>query len=304
MTTPLYLITGAGGGTGGVSRQVIELLRARGHRVRALVHHDDSRTDPLRELGAEVVVGDLTEPADVVDAMAGVHRMFFSMGVSPDYLKATAIICDAAREYGRLEVVANMSQMTVSQMTLVSVGESHQHRLHYLAEHVMNWSGVPVVHIRPTVFLDNPLFTMLARRSVQDRGVLPLPFGTGRTSPIPAVDVARVVVALLHDPADRVGNVYELTGPEVLDMNGLAEHYARALGRPVTAQDTPHDEWTRQYLRTTGLPDHVQQHISTMARLHHEDRYNRASDNVETLTGEPAQTVEQYIATNPKLFGG
>jgi len=42
MSEPLYLITGAGGGTGGVSRQVIELLRARGHRVRALVHHDDA----------------------------------------------------------------------------------------------------------------------------------------------------------------------------------------------------------------------------------------------------------------------
>jgi hypothetical protein len=52
------------------------------------------------------------------------------------------------------------------------------------------------------------------------------------------------------------------------------------------------------------LPDHVQQHISTMARLHREDRYNRASHDVETLTGEPAQTVEQYIATNPELFGG
>jgi len=51
----------------------------------------------------------------------------------------------AALEYGHLEVLVNMSQMTVSQMTLTSVGESHQHRLHYLAEHVINWSGVPVV---------------------------------------------------------------------------------------------------------------------------------------------------------------
>src|SRR5690348_7037517 len=130
MSGPLYLITGAGGGTGGVSRQVIEQLRGHGHPVRALVHHDDARANPLRDLGAEVVVGDLTEPQDVVDAMTGAHRMFFLLGVSPEYLKATAIICAAAREYGELEVIANMSQMTVSQMTLTSVGESHQHRLH------------------------------------------------------------------------------------------------------------------------------------------------------------------------------
>ena len=120
---------------------------------------------------AEVVVGDLTEPQDIVDAMAGTDRMFFSMSVSPDYLKATAIICEAALEYGHLEALVNMSQMTVSQMTLTSVGESHQHRLHYLAEHVLNWSGVPVVHIRPTAFLDNPIFTWLAAPSLRERNV-------------------------------------------------------------------------------------------------------------------------------------
>lgn len=300
----MYLITGAAGKIGGVSRSVVELLLDREEPVRAMVHREDARAQRLRDLGAEVVVGDLTNPRNVVDAMSGVERMFFNMSVSLDYLEATAIVCATARELGGYDVIVNMSQMTVSQMTLTSTEESHQQWLHWLSEEVMNWSGVPVVHIRPTIFLDNPLFTMLARRSVHDRGVLPLPFGTGHTSPISAVDVARVVVALLLDPADRIGEVYELTGPEVLDMNGLAEHYTRALGRPVTAEDTPHDEWTRQYLRTSGLPDHVQQHISTMARLHRADRYNRASDDVETLTGEPAQTVEQYIASNPKLFGG
>ncbi|MGB8403892.1 MAG: NAD(P)H-binding protein [Mycobacterium sp.] len=145
MAAPTYLITGAGGGTGGVSRQVVEQLRAEGHPVPALVHRDDARADPLRELSAEVVVGDLTEPRDVVNATAGADRMFFSMSVSADYLTATAVICEAALEHGGFNVLVNMSQMTVSQMTLTSVGESHQHRPHYLAEHVLNWSGVPVV---------------------------------------------------------------------------------------------------------------------------------------------------------------
>lgn len=300
----MYLITGAAGKVGGVSRSVVEMLLDRGEQVRAMVHREDARAQRLRDLGAEVVVGDLTDPTNVVHAMTGVERMFFNMSVSLDYLEATAIVCAAAREIGGYDVIVNMSQMTVSQMTLTSTEESHQHWLHWLSEEVMNWSGVPVVHIRPTIFLDNPLFTMLARRSVHDRGVLPLPFCTGRTSPIAAIDVARVVVALLLDPADRIGHVYELTGPEVLDINDLAEHYTRALGRPVTAEDTPHEQWTRQYLRTSGLPDHVQQHIATMARLHRENRYNRASADVETLTGEPARTVEQYIASNPQPFGG
>ena len=302
MNAPLYLVTGAGGGTGGVSRQVVEGLRARGDRVRALVHHDDERAEPLHKLGAEVVVGDLTDPQDVVDAMAGTDRMFFSMSVSPDYLKATAIICEAALEYGRLEALVNMSQMTVSQMTLTSVGESHQHRLHYLAEHVLNWSGVPVVHLRPTAFLDNPIFTWLAAPSLRERNVLALPFGTGRTSPIATSDVARAVVAVLADPAHRIGEIYELTGPVSLDIDGLAAEYGRGLQRPITGEDIPHDTWFKNVLEPLGLPEHLQQHLATMAQLHRAGRYDRATDDVEKLTGQPATTVGNYVAEHPELF--
>jgi uncharacterized protein YbjT (DUF2867 family) len=298
----MYLITGAGGGVGSVSRRVVELLLGAGEHVRAMVRRHDDRADQLKALGAEVVVGDLTRAGDIAAAMRGATRMFFNMSVSADYLLATAEVCAVALERGQLDAIVNMSQMTVSQMTLTSTGESHHQRLHWLAEHVLNWSGLAVIHVRPTAFLDNPLFTFLAAPTIRDRGVLALPFGTGRTSPIAAADVARVVAALLRDPADRVGNVYELTGPEALDIDGLAERYARALGQPVAGEDVPYDEWQREVLAPIGLPEHVEQHIATMARLHREDRYNRATNDVERITGHPAQTVEQYVASNRDLF--
>jgi uncharacterized protein YbjT (DUF2867 family) len=298
----MHLITGAGGGVGSVSRRVVQLLLDGGEQVRAMVRRDDERADQLRGLGAEVVVGDLTRAGDIVDAMDGASRMFFNMSVSADYLLATAEVCAVALERGHLDAIVNMSQMTVSQMTLTSTGESHHQRLHWLSEHVLNWSGLPVIHVRPTAFLDNPLFTILAAPTIRDRGVLALPFGNGRTSPIAAADVARVVAILLRDPAGRIGNVYELTGPEALDIDGLAEQYTRALGRAVAGDDVPFDEWQREVLTPIGLPEHVQQHIATMARLHREDRYNRATDDVEQITGRPAQTVEQYVASNRDLF--
>ena len=67
----MYLITGAGGGVGSVSRTVVESLLDDGERVRAMVHRDDQRAQQLRALGADVVVGDLTRAADIVDALAG-----------------------------------------------------------------------------------------------------------------------------------------------------------------------------------------------------------------------------------------
>ena len=298
----MYLVTGAGGGIGSVSRRVVQLLLDGGAQVRAMVRRDDERADQLRAMAADVIVGDLTSAGDIVDALQGVRRMFFNMSVSPDYLRATTEVCAVALERGHLDVIVNMSQMTVSQMTLTSADESKQHRLHWLAEHVLDWSGLPVIHVRPTTFLDNPLFTFLAKPVVRDRGVLTLPFGSGRTSPISADDVARVVAALLREPDGRIGQVYELTGPEVLDIDGLAAHYSRALNRPIIAEDVPLDVWERQLLAPVGLPDHVNQHIATMARLHREGRYDRRTDDVEQITGQAAQSVEQYVAANPDLF--
>jgi uncharacterized protein YbjT (DUF2867 family) len=299
---PTYLITGAGGGLGSVSTRVVDQLLSHGDAVRAMVHRQDSRADALREQGAEVIVGDLTNPVDVGAAMLGITRMFFNMSVSVAYLEATAVVCAIATEIGDLELLVNMSQMTVSQMTVDSTAESHQQRLHWLAEHVINWSGIPAVHIRPTVFLDNPLFTLIAARSIRENGRLELPFGTGRTSPVAAADVADVVTTVLRSPSGHLGAVYELTGPATLDVDQLAEQYAAALDRPVAAVRAPYDRWLK-HLEESGLDPHAQDHIATMARLHREDRYNRHTRDVEDVTGHGAQTVQQYVAENRELFG-
>jgi hypothetical protein len=58
----------------------------------------------------------------------------------------------------------------------------------------------------------------------------------------------------------------------------------------------------RQYLRTSGLSDLVQQHLATVARLHRDNRYDRSTHDVEQVTGQSPQTVEQYVASHPELF--
>ncbi|MGH3387644.1 MAG: NAD(P)H-binding protein [Actinomadura sp.] len=298
----LVLVTGAGGGVGGVGRTIVRLLCERGLSVRAMVHHDDGRADALRALGAQVVVGDLTRSTDVAKALYDVPRMYFGMSVSPSYLEATATVATVARAIGTVNVLVAISQMTVSQMTAVSTEESHQQRLHWLSEQLLDWSGLPVVHVRPTVFLDNPLFTALAARSIVADGTIRLPFGTGRTSPIAAGDVARVVATILMDPRPHVGRVHELTGPRCEDMTGVAAEYARALGRPVTYVDVPLDEWIDHVLSRAGLGPHTEEHIATMARLHRQNRYDRVTRTVELITGTPAQTIEDFVAQRADLF--
>jgi NAD(P)H dehydrogenase (quinone) len=299
---PPILVTGAAGGVGSVGRTVVELLRHRDLPVRAFVRREDERAEALRAMGAEVVIGDLTRGADVAAAMDGCRRVYFGMSVSSSYVVATVTAAAAAREQRNIEAFVNISQMTVSQMSLTSAAESAQHRLHWLAERVLDWSGLPVVHVRPTVFLENPLFIMLAASSIARNGTIRLPFGSGRTSPVAARDVAEVVATILLNPSPHLGQVYELTGPRSQDLTAMAAEYSQALGRPVTYVDVPYQQWVDRELGALGLPGHVLDHLATMARLHAEGRYDRATHDVENIIGRPATSVRDFVAANHALF--
>jgi uncharacterized protein YbjT (DUF2867 family) len=296
------LVTGAAAGTtGAVGNTVTRLLLEGGHPVRAMVHREDERAAALRAMGAEVAAGDLLEPADVLRVVEGCRRVYFGMSLSPRYLEGTVIMGAAARELG-VDALVNISQMTVSQMSLREMTPSPQQRQHYLAEQTLSWSGLPVVTVRPTVFLDG-MFGKLIAQGVRDRSRIELPFGRGKTSPVAADDVARAVAAILADPKPHLGRVYDLTGPKSQDLDGVAREFSEALGRTVTYGDIPLEEWERG-LKKSGFPEHTTHHFVTMAALHRAGRYDRLTDGVPKLTGRAPESVRDFVSRHAGDFDG
>src|SRR4051794_34298551 len=295
------LVTGAAGQLGAVGRTVTGLLLERGLAVRAMVRREDDRAAALRAAGAEVVVGDLLEPADVFRVVSGCRRIYFGMSVSAAYLEATVTMAAVARDVG-VDALVNMSQMTVSEMSIQNTTPSPQQRQHWLGEQALAWSGLPVVTIRPTAFLEG-FFLPLTGPSVRDRGRIELPFGRGKTNPVASADVAQVIAAVLADPGPHLGRVYELTGPRSQDMHGVAREYSDALNREVLYADIPHEDWERG-LKREGLPEHLTRHLLTMAELHRAGRYDRLADGVERVTGRPAMSVREFVSLHADEFGG
>jgi NAD(P)H dehydrogenase (quinone) len=293
------LVTGAAGQLGAVGRTVTGLLLDRGLPVRAMVRRDDERAAALRTAGAEVVVGDLLEPADVYRAVSGCRRVYFGMSVSAAYLEAAVIMAAVVKEVG-VNALVNMSQMTVSQMSIQNTTPSHQQRQHWLSEQALAWSGLPVVTIRPTMFLET--FISLAGPSVRERGRIELPFGRGKTSPVAAADVAEVIAAVLTDTGPHLGRIYELTGPRSQDMHAVAREFSDALGREVTYSDISPEDWERE-LKRAGLPEHLTSHLVTMGELHRAGRYDRLADGVREVTGRPATSVREFVSLHPDEFG-
>ena len=189
-----------------------------------------------------------------------------------------------------------MSQMTVSQMSITETTPSPQHKLHWLAEQALNWSCLPVVHVRPTVLLEG-FFLPLTVDSVRESSQIRLPFGEGKTSPVAVEDVARVITALLANPQPHIGKIYHLTGPQSENMHFYAQEYSKALGRTITYQDFPVEPW-RDALLKRGLPVHLVNHLATMGDLHRAGRYDRMSDYVRTLTGQEPLSVQSFVRNN------
>jgi uncharacterized protein YbjT (DUF2867 family) len=294
------LVTGAAGDLGGIGRNLTAMLLDKGHKVRALVRREDERSEGLRRLGAEIMQGDLTDLNAMHRAIEGTARIYFGMSVSPAYLEATANTAAVARHHG-VEAFVNMSQMTVTSMSVTETTDSPQHKLHWLAEQALAWSGLPVVTVRPTVFLEG-FFLRLAAAGVRERDELALPLGNGKTSPISAVDVARAVSMILDDPAPHVGQIYNLTGFESADLEHHARAFSEALGRTIRYRNVPIGEFA-DWLQRAGLTTHVINHLTVMADLHAQGRYDRMTDDLFRLTGRAPTTVRDFVKLHTEEFG-
>ena len=180
----LYLVTGATGPTG---QFAVENLRAAGQRVRALVHKEDERADALRKLGAEVVVGDLLDLNAMRAATREVTAAYFVYPIRNGLIDATVYFAQAAVEAG-VKAIVNMSQISARPDS-----KSNAARDHWVCERLLDRSGVPVVHLRPTFFSQWLLYHGRSKKIAQT-GIIRLPGarckegrGGGREHPLEGI---------------------------------------------------------------------------------------------------------------------
>jgi uncharacterized protein YbjT (DUF2867 family) len=289
-----FLVVGAGGSHGATGNHVTRQLLARGLRVRAFVRQADERADELRELGAEIAVGNIRDYEVVRSTLDGVQRAYFTYPLADGLLLATATFAAAGKQTG-LQSVVNMSQITAR-----PDHASPAARQHWLAERVLDWSGIGVTHLRPPFFLEN-LFNVAAP-TVRTEGKIYLPYGQGRHAPIAGEDVARVAVGILTDPAAHLGKTYVPTGPASLSMMEQASVFSRVLGRPVEYLDIPVERWRQILSHVDVMTPWLIEHLSRVAESHQHGEFDTVTDVVKTIGGVPPQSLQAFIRQNQTAF--
>ena len=306
-----FLITGATGATGGAAA---EQLLEQGRRVRAFVHRSDERAENLRKRGADIVIGDLLDFDAVRAALKNVDRAYFVYPIQPGLVQATAQFAQAARE-AAIEAIVNMSQVSAR-----SDAKSHSARDHWLAEQVLDWSGLNVTHIRPTYFAEWLLYLAPMIR----QGAIYAPFTTGRHAPIAGEDQGRVIAGILQNPQPHRGKVYPLYGPIELTYEEIAQIVGRVLGRRIEYHSMPIEPWAELVAkasagrplrnnagslyaepdRITGKPgsDFLIQHLREVAIDHTNGVFAGTNDLVATIGGRAPLTVEEFVTQHRDAF--
>jgi NAD(P)H dehydrogenase (quinone) len=286
------MISGATGDTG---RAAVREAIALGLDVRAMVHNRDARSEALETLGAEVVLGDLLEIDTVRAAMEGANAAYFVWPVAPGLIHATVNFAQAAKEAG-VSIVINLSQRSANRDST-----SHSCRDSFIAEQVFNWSGLSVIHLRPTYFLEWLLYPW--QLPYLQKGILRMPVGKGRHSPIAADDQGRAIAALLASPDAHIGTTIPISGPIEMDHEQMAAELSEALGRKIVFQDLPVDEYCAS-LEKLNVPAYIIQHLSGAMVDYQHGHMSGADNNVEKLTGRRSMTVGEFARAHADVLNG
>ncbi|QIQ03145.1 NAD(P)H-binding protein [Streptomyces liangshanensis] len=279
MTT--ILVTTANGDTG---RPMVDHLLNEGFRVRAMVRDDDERAQRLRDAGAEVVLGDLLSLRDVRTALNGAQRAYFGYPVGDGLVEAAVIFAEAAREQG-LEYIVNISHFQARPDARSKATQNH-----WLAEQVFTWAGVPVTHLRVSVFTQWLLYISGLIR----HGRYAMPFDPdSRFAPITGSDIALTAAKLFTMPEEHAGQALRVTGSVEYSHAELAAEVSRVLAR-----DLPFEQVTvATFLELIDIPDDTARlkHFEAFAIDQREGRLAGVTDTATRITGRPLQTVEDFI---------
>ena len=188
----------------------------------------------------------------------------------------------------------------MSQISAREDSKSHAARDHWIAERIFDWSDVPTVHLRPTFFSQWLLYPF-ARKTIIEQSIIDLPYGAGRHAPIAAEDQARLIAAILVEPAAHVGRTYTLHGPTELDQPGIAAAISGVLGRKISYQPLTVPEY-RERLEKFGLPEFLIQHFCAIALDYQNGIFSGADKIIAEVTGVPPMTVQDFVASHRAAF--
>jgi uncharacterized protein YbjT (DUF2867 family) len=229
------------GGSGALGQAIAQRLLAQAQRVRIMTRTPD-KVEKLQALGAEVVRGDLLEPASLQRACDGVnqvvacaHSIFGRGREASKYvdLQSHKDLIDAAKAAGVDRFVYISAYASSPQFAVVPFWQMKVQVERYLQD-----SGLDYTILRPTAFMEGHAHALIGQPILETGKVTLFGKGENPRNFVAVDDVARFVVAALvegrfHNQALDVG------GPENWTNMDVVRLYEKLAGRSAKVSHVP-----------------------------------------------------------------
>jgi uncharacterized protein YbjT (DUF2867 family) len=281
------LVTGA---TGTVGAHVVRALQRRGTPVRAFVRDPEKAT---RLLGAEVelAVGGFDDHAALRGAVDGVERVFLACANHPQQVPWETAVIDAAAAAGVRRIV-KLSAFGAQSGSPVAFLDANSR----IEEHLRR-SGVAWTILRPTFLMSNLL---RGAGGVRTEDAFLVPGAGAKIALVDPRDVAEVAAAVLTG-AGHDGRHYDLTGPESVTFDDVAEHLTAVLGRRIDFVALSDDQATTRFT-AAGAPPWYVANVVTLFDILRQGRQAEVRDTVGALSGREPCSSRQYLHDHAGAF--
>jgi uncharacterized protein YbjT (DUF2867 family) len=272
------------GATGRHAHWVLHELTKRGVEVRALVRNEERAQVARHNGAAETVIGDLTEPASLIDAVAGMEGVFH---IGPAHAAREAdmglAMVDAARAAGvRKFVFSGVIHPSISAMTNHAAAKLP-------VEEALYSSELDFTVLQPARFMQN--FERSWNDIVEhDRLAQPYSLAAKMCS-VDYRDVAEVAAIAMTGNELSYGT-FELCALGMQDSHDTAAILSEVLGRPITAVQVPLDQFASQ------LPEGPFREGMTRMMAHY-DRHGLPGGNalvLRAILGREPRSLKDYFA--------
>jgi uncharacterized protein YbjT (DUF2867 family) len=274
-----FLIIGATGNAGGL---VTPALLERGESVRCLVRTEE-KAQPLRDAGAEVVIGDLEDPGSLSAAFAGIDTVFSVIAVSPNIEQQGKNLVEAAvnakvDHFVRYALIQNEH-----------IGKLRSGKSQAVVDDMLRNSGLDYTIILPHSYMQN---LMLAAATIQSDSAFYLPYGTGKVGLMDLRDVAEVAVEALTTDGHK-GKSYTITGPESISMHEVAKSLSKAIGRTISYVDVP-PQAVQEGMLAFGMGEWLVDEYLQYYEVFKNNQANFTSDDFENVMGRKPRSIDDF----------
>lgn len=271
------LVTGASGKTG---RHVVSGLLARGATVRAASRNPEQ----LVVEGVDSARFDWHDESTWGPALEGIDAVYLVKPHSEDVVEVIGRFVDAMKDAGagRLLLLSECAAQTRSS----DITERH-------AERVVQASDLEWTILRPSWFMEDIVDEDFFGPMVRNDRIIVMTTGGSAIAWIDGRDIAEVASEVLVN-GGSANRALDLTGPEALTLDQLAERITAAAGAPVAAIEESLAEAERR-MRAEGLDEGSVAYMTRIAESIVVGDTATVTDEVERVTGRQPRDIDAFL---------